>query len=102
MKLLTILFLTFDLLACQSLKRPDADACGINAVKGYKRCFNILHDYDNDGVLLPGHEAHIFPVNALKDLNANICVDPQGFEKIQTYAKELRTDYEDLRKRCGL
>lgn len=91
MRLMTAL-VTFSLLACSSIQRPDSWICGVNA-KGMKlRCYNLKSDYDQNGSLNPGAKPQEYPLKSINDLNAWVCMDPASLEKMKIYMGDLR-DY---------
>lgn len=72
------------------VERPDTDLCVVNAQSEQRKCFNLLRDYDDDGFILPGAKPIYKPNRSIDDLNKNICIDPDGFERFKAYVKKLR------------
>jgi hypothetical protein len=91
-----MLFLAFSTLtACSSIKRPDTNLCVVNAVASHLTCYNMLRDYQDDGMIKPDAKPTIIPVDDLSDLNKFITTDPEGFARLKLYVKELRTYYQN-------
>lgn len=88
---LTTLCLTFSLIGCAGVKRPDANVCGINAVSSNLRCYNILKDYSNDGTLNANAKPTLVPISGLNDLNAGIYFSPIDVEKLKVWIGDMRS-----------
>lgn len=89
------------LLAGCATSRPDTDLCGINALAGHKKCYNLKNDYDEEGNLKHSATPKIIPINSINDLNKNICTDPQGFENLNIYLQQAKQAYKECLARPG-
>ena len=89
------------LCACGSVERPDANACWVNAAGGYKRCYNLLSDYDQNGVRLPSAKPIDVPVT-LQSLNGALTFDAASQKELKRFLDQSRKEYNDLKARCGL
>lgn len=99
MKLLSV-FSLLALSACMSVERPDAYAWGVNGPKQRLEGFNIKHDYDSNGVRLPGAQMTVKPLaNGLNSLNGAICFLPpkansqpydEGIKGMKVWLGDLR------------
>ncbi len=87
---MTMLCLSFS--SC-TIQRPDTNIYGVNA-PGYRlEGYNMKKDYDNDGNRKPDAKKTIKLVSGLSDINKWICTDPEGYENLLTYGKNLREEY---------
>lgn len=72
--------------------RPDTNLYQIivssegNEAFGY----NMLRDYDNDGVLRPGAQPTVIPLGDIKDLKGWYCTDEKGFKRLKVYLGNVR------------
>jgi hypothetical protein len=90
------------LTACQNVERPNANACWVNASGGYKRCYNLLTDYDSNGIRLPNAKPKDVPISELKHLNGALTFDASSQRELKRFMDESRKEYKDLKERCGL
>lgn len=90
------------LAACGSVERPNANACWVNAAGGYKTCYNLLTDYDKNGVRLPGAKPKNVPLTELKQLNGALTFDAASQKELKRFLDESRKEYADLKEQCGL
>ncbi len=79
---------------CVSVQRPNSNIYGVNAVAKEMQGYNILHDYNNSGVLTTTTGfSQIVPVTQLSDINGWICTDNKsGITNIKTAISQYR-DY---------
>lgn len=98
----SIVTIAFLATSCGSVERPNANLCGINSPASQKECYNLRTDFNDDGTMQAGVKPKIVPLTGLKDLNANICMDPDSLKEVKRYVSELRKDYEDLKARCNI
>ncbi len=96
MRLSTTLLISFSLSAC-GVPKPDTDICGVNSEANHKLCYNLKKDYDNNGNRKPDAKPKVVEIQSLHDLNKNICTDPDGFENLLAYIKEMREKLKDCR-----
>jgi hypothetical protein len=90
------------LAACGSVERPNANACWVNAAGGYKRCYNLLTDYDANGIRLPGAKPKDVPLSSIKELNGALTFDATSQKELKRFMDETRKEYHDLKERCGI
>jgi hypothetical protein len=96
-KLVTMLLMGFSGCAVQ---RPNADVCIVNAPAGNRKCYNLSRDYDDNGMLIPGHAATYRVNTTVKDLNKAAIIDsPTGFTDglaaLKAYIAEMRKEYQN-------
>lgn len=89
-------------IGCAEVKRPDADACWVNAAGGYKRCYNLLKDYDKDGTRLPDAKPKDVPISTLADINGNLVFDALGQKEVKRFINQSNKEFKDLKERCGI
>lgn len=103
MRFLMLVSICSVLVACGDVKRPDAMACWVNAAKQEKLCFNMLTDYDKNGVRKPDAKPKRLPVANLNELNGYLVFDNvQAQTEVKRYLDESRRAYQDLKQRCGM
>lgn len=92
-KPLILLSTVLSLGACSKLPtRPDAYICVNNVGAFHKKCYNLLKDYTDDGLLKPGAMPSMRPLNALADADKDISTDPDGWGRIKAYIRLLRSE----------
>lgn len=89
------------LVSCGSIERPDANACWINAAGNYKRCYNLLTDYDKNGIRKPDATPKDIPLNGISSLNGALTFDSKSQKELKRFLDESREEYNDLKERCG-
>ncbi len=99
MRLPTMLFVSFSLVGCASIPRPDTYLGVVNAPAGHVKGYNLRSDYDADGNLKPGAKAEFRPAKSVYDVNKYICTDPDGFAELKAYIQKIRDAYKDCNKR---
>ena len=90
------------LAACGSVERPNANACWVNAAGGYKTCYNLLTDYDRNGVRLPGAKPSLVPLTDIRQLNGALTFDAPSQKELKRFMDQSRKEYNDLKARCGI
>jgi hypothetical protein len=53
-------------------------------------CFNVLNDYDDQGVLKPGVKAHDKLIGAPQSMNAGKYISKEDWPKFQTWLQDSR------------
>lgn len=105
-KQLILLLIISSVVACA--KRPDSDVCVVNAPAKHSKCYNLLHDYDDEGNLKHGAAATFKPANTIDDLNKAVWTDSEkGWPNLQIYIgllrqhiKELESGLKECRANC--
>ena len=95
MKLILLSLTALSICSCAGVSRPDADICGINFATdkpAHLTCFNVLKDFDAQGVLLSTAKAHQKHILRPNSLNAGKYVSKEDWPKFQVWAQDGR-DY---------
>lgn len=94
MRVLTALSISFSLVSCAGVERPDTDVCVANVPALHERCYNLKKDYDDQGNRRPDAKPKtiVYKDEAamLAGLNKKTCVDPDGLANLKAYIDELR------------
>lgn len=102
-KLLTTLFVAFNLAACGAIPKPNTDLCIVNAPDGTthkRKCYNMATDYDDNGVLLATAKP-VYRENArVEDLNKFLVIDSptgtvDGQSALSAWVQKLRQHFKD-------
>lgn len=94
---LTTLWVTCSLIlaaACATIERPDSELCIVNAPLKRRKCYNLRHDYDDSGNLIPEATPSYAPVESVEDLNKHTTMDPESWTRFRAYLKKLREQYQ--------
>lgn len=97
MKLSTTLFLTFSLLGCSHIQKPDSNIYGVNAKSHELRGYNIKTDYDDNGDRKPDAKPKIYELKSLDQLHGWFCTDPVSLQRIKVLIDDVR---DELKSRC--
>lgn len=96
MSRLSLLLMIFSAACTGTPDRPDANVCVVNSALSQLECFNLKHDYGEDGKLKPDAAVTLHIFASPEDINKYVCVDPTGFTALKTYVGLVR----DHLKRC--
>jgi hypothetical protein len=66
-----------------------------------KTCYNLLTDYDANGIRLPGAKPKNLPLTEIKQLNGALTFDAKSQKELKRFLDETRKEYADLKERCG-
>lgn len=94
-KLLIAILTISSLTSCAGIKRPDTDLSVVNVPFSELESYNMLKDYDDNGILLPTAVKKITPITGLGDVNKFTCVSPQGFANLKAYVAKLKQHLQD-------
>lgn len=83
-----------------AIKRPDIDLCIINAPAKYRRCYNYLRDYDDNGQLLATAKPTIRMNPTVDYLNKYFTIDSdqgpvEALARFKAYLQTLREEYKN-------
>ena|GEM_PF-2341856 len=88
MKLLTMLLMVFELVAC-SAPAPDTDVCVVNALQSRMKCYNLARDYDDDGNIKPTASPTYKPCQNCEAVDKHIVTDSIGFQNLKAFANQI-------------
>ncbi len=96
-----MLLVAFSLSAC-AIQRPNSDVCIINAPSGWRKCYNLRTDYDDNGILKKDAKPTYRLNPDITYLNKALVIDSSsGFEDgiafLKTYINQLRDRYEQCK-----
>lgn len=98
----SLLAISFGLVGCATIPRPDSDLGGVvvnsDGATGKFRSYNLKTDYDDNGVRRPSAKPKEKPINSLRDLIGYTCTDAKGLKNIKTWLSDMR---DEIQKRCG-
>lgn len=98
MKLLMTSFLIFSLIGCSSgPARPNSFVWGMSGPSMWLEGYNILTDYDADGILKPDAVKKYHPFASVKDLNAAIVILPPGKHEGDEGSKGVKRWLSEMR-----
>lgn len=72
------------------LNRPDSNFGIVNAQAKHIEGYNILHDYDSNGVRTATSPTWIVPLTDLSSLNGYAVTNPIGLKNIKTSISDAR------------
>ena len=96
MMLLIVLLTALEFSSCDwsMPPRPDTNLCVLNSQALHKYCYNMHDDYDDNGLLIPGHKPKITQYKdaseMLEAINKTVGTDPTGWANLKAYVKNLR------------
>lgn len=76
--------------ACGTVERPDADICVVNAPGKKLTCYNLKHDYNQDGTLRPGAKPKFKPISSIDNLNKGVFMTNADWAEVKKWIAELR------------
>ncbi|MES2355623.1 MAG: hypothetical protein V4568_14735 [Pseudomonadota bacterium] len=79
---------------CNDVPRPDTSFCIANVKLLRQECFNLLRDYDSNGMLKkdakPEIRTYLNAIVMLDALDKSANTDPDGWANLKAYLRNLR------------